>query len=263
MNRYEFRFMHRGEQLDYPSAADESLLRAVQIQRPGKQRALLMLHGFSSSPAVYRRLIPLLPDYQAIVCPILPGHADSIAAFGQAQASDWLKTAEMHCQQLMLSYQQVDVLGLSLGGLLASQLAQKYSLNHLFLLAPALRLHAPPKQTLKALDWLTWLGFIELRNKAGNLLDPAARELSYRRVPLSAFITVLEMLRDYDWQAPACPTDVFLGLHDEVVDSQAVDQLLRGHSGIEIHWLTESAHVLPLDNEFQLIADCIQQRFQR
>ena len=261
MNRYEFRYMHRGVQLDYPAEQDKSLLRSVQIQNKGKKKALLLLHGFSSSPAVYRQLIPLLPAYQAIVCPVLPGHADSIKAFSQAQAAEWLSTAEQHCQQLMLSYQQIDVLGLSLGGLLASHLAQKFSLNHLFLLAPALRLQVSVRQTLALFRCLSKLGFIELRNKAGNLLAPLAAELSYRRVPLSAFISILEMLQTYEWEPPACPTDVFLGLHDEVVDSQAVDQLFRGRPQTEIHWLTDSAHVLPLDNDYQLIANCIAQRF--
>ncbi len=41
--------------------ADAYLLTPVHIKAEGQKHVLLLLHGFSSSPAVYRELLPLLP----------------------------------------------------------------------------------------------------------------------------------------------------------------------------------------------------------
>jgi|GEM_PF-878283 len=257
MNYDDFRYMRRGKQLASLRKEEYALLNPVNQRGSKKDHALLLLHGFSSSPAVYRYLIPQLKGYDAIVCPALPGHAQSIASLGQAKAADWLAATSACCAELIETYDKVDVVGLSLGGLLACDLSQQFALNHLYLLAPALRLHMRVNAMIKLAYGLQFLGFSHLRNAAGNILNNERAEIAYRKLPITAIIEMLQLARDYRWRAPQCPTDLFLGAHDAVVDSNKVESLFRGLPNVAIHWLNDSAHVLPMDNDLAQIVACI------
>lgn len=259
MNDNDFRFMRRGKHLSGLNKEELDLLKPINQRGTGKERALLVLHGFSSSPAVYRFIIPKLKNYDAIVCPVLPGHAESIDAFAHCTSAEWVLSANNSCEALVKEYQKVDVLGLSLGGLLACDLSQRFPLNHLFLLAPALKLQIKINIMLKLAQTLRCLGFRYLRNAAGNLKTDDQAEIAYRKLPISAIIEMLTLAQQYQWVAPTCPTDLFLGSYDAVVSSQEVEQLFAPLPNVSIHWLKNSAHVLPLDSDLQEIIKCINQ----
>lgn len=255
-----FRYMRRGKQIADLTSEDLKLLQPINLRGKEKKNALLVLHGFSSSPAVYRYLIPNLKNYDAIVCPVLPGHGHSIDAFSQSKASDWLLAAQQACEELFQNYKTVDVLGLSLGGLLACELSKTFAIHHLFLLAPALKLHMNLHLMIPLAKILQSIGFQHLRNTAGNLLSNVDAEIAYRKLPVSAIIEMLSLAHHYKWVAPTCPVDLFLGTYDEVVASKEVEQLFLSLTNVTIHWLTNSAHVLPIDNDYKEIIDCINNR---
>ncbi len=167
----DFRYMRRGKHLSELQSEEANLLAPVNQRGKGTERALLVLHGFSSSPAVYRYLIPNLKNYDAILCPVLAGHAESIEAFSKSKAADWLQSAKNACELLINQYQKVDVLGLSLGGLLACQLSQSFAINHLFLLAPALKLHMRINGMLKLARFLSAWDFDNFATPQG-ILSP-------------------------------------------------------------------------------------------
>ncbi|CAM2873753.1 lipase [Legionella steigerwaltii] len=260
INQNDFRYMRRGKQLLDLKKEDLALLEPISQQGPKKDHALLLLHGFTSSPAVYRYLIPQLNHYDALVCPALPGHAESISAFAQAKAEDWLNWAMLECEALFKEYQKVDVLGLSLGGLLACKLSTTFTFNHMFLLAPALKLQMNINQNLKLLTLLKTLGFCELRGQAGNLCTNKYAEISFRRIPIPALIELFTLIREHLWVAPNSPIDLFLGTHDAVVASKEVERMFSHLPNTTIHWLANSAHVLPLDNDLDQIVQCVNQR---
>lgn len=257
MKHDDFLYMHRGKQVGVLAAEDAGLLAPIEIKGEGRERALLLLHGFSSSPAVYRRLLPSLTLYDTVVCPALPGHGDSIAAFSQARASQWIDCVEQTCERLVNTYQSVDVMGLSLGGLLACHLSNRFPLHHLFLLAPALSIYANLPLTLLAARVLYALGLRNIPNKAGNLLTEGHPELSYRLLPVSQIIEILTLIRSFQFKPPTCPTDVFLGRYDEVVRSDDIAALFAHIPNTQIHWLEHSAHVLPLDGDIDQILACV------
>lgn len=257
MKRDDFRHMYRGKQLHALTEKDVEAMRPYKKTGQGKEHALLMLHGFTSSPAVYRNLLPLIKGYDAIVCPVLSGHADSIDAFAQSTAMDWMESAEKACEALLNDYKKVDVLGLSLGGLLACALSQKFSLHHLYLLAPALDIRLKINNSLTLARLCHALGFRQYRNVAGNILNPDQSEISYRRLPTSIIIEILTLIDEFNFVAPPCPIDLFLGRKDAVVNSEKVNKRFKKLNHASIHWLNHSAHVLPLDNDVQYIADCI------
>lgn len=259
MTANDFRYMHRGKQISGLQVGDEHLLESINQRGNKKGRALLLLHGFSSSPAVYRYMIPQFKNYDAIVCPALAGHADSIQAFSMVTAQDWLATATQSCSSLLKEYKKVDVLGLSLGGLLACELSKQFNINHLYLLAPALKLKMNVEFMLKLAKTLYFFGFRYLRNAAGNLLTTQHAEIAYRKLPIATIIEILTLNKNYQWHAPNCPIDLFLGAEDQVVSSNEVESLFAELPNTQVHWLKNSAHVLALDNDLQQIVDCINQ----
>ena len=257
MNIDDFRYMYRGKVVATLKPEDASLLASFEREGQQKNRALLLLHGFSSSPAVYRRIIPALEMYDAVLCPALPGHGNSIAAFSTVLAKDWVDCATRSCERLQSSYAQVDVMGMSLGGLLACHLSTLFPLNHLYLLAPALSLRGNIPLVLMLTRSLHALGLRNIRNRAGNLCSATYPELAYRKMPLSAIIQILTLIQAFKLKLPTCPTDLFLGRHDEVVHSSNVMRLFTESPHTNIHWLNNSAHVLPLDNDIDTIVACL------
>lgn len=258
MNIDDFRYMRRGKQLDFLTSQQAHLLAPVNIRGSGTERAVLLLHGFSSSPAVYRQLIPALTGYDAIVCPTLPGHGESIAAFTAVKASDWIAAAEKTFEALTKEYKAVSVVGLSLGGVLACHLSQRFALHHLYLLAPAIALQLNIPLALKFAHILRWLGCKSVRNRAGNLCSQLHSELAYRKLPVATAIEILTLINNFHFVPPSCPTDVFLGRFDKVINTNLVEKSFAGAPNVTVHWLANSAHVLPLDSDVEIIVECIQ-----
>ena len=263
MSIEEFAYMHNGiikanaSQNDIIYFSDQTLYQ--KINPPSQQRALLCLHGFSSTPAVFRYLLPLLLKYDTISIPILPGHGCSIQEFSTVTAKDWLFAVEASYTKLdnTKQYQTIDVLGLSLGGVLASYLSQRFLFNHLYLLAPALDLQYNIHCWLVIARVLLRLGFVRIRNRAGNILTPDQFELAYRQQSIHGIIEVFTLILNYKQPADNIPTDIFLGRYDQLIDNQKILTRFKHSANTKIHWLEQSAHVLPLDNDYNMIADII------
>ncbi|MCX7115009.1 MAG: alpha/beta fold hydrolase [Gammaproteobacteria bacterium] len=254
----DFAWMWQGIAKRTASTQDTALLKAVDIRGDGQKHAILLLHGFSSSPAVFRTLLPHLNHYDGIFIPALPGHAQSIEAFSNTSAQAWLDYTHTYCQQLTQQYERVDVLGLSLGGLLACHLSQHLPLHHLYLLAPAFYLNVPIKPALFFLQVLQNIGIRSIRNRAGNIHHPEHEELAYRRLPLSVIKAILTLIKTTPFIPPRCPTDLFLGCHDAVLNNMKIMKLFQSLPHTTIHWLKHSAHVLPLDADYPQIVRTIQ-----
>lgn len=253
----DFCYQWRGKVVN--QATNEVYHTLVPLCQPGTQQehALLLLHGFASSPAVFRTLLPRLNQIDAFFCPVLPGHGESIEALAQTNIQAWIKAAEIACETLTQRYARVDVMGLSLGGLLASHLSQRFQLNHLYLLAPAFTLQGPLNATLWLTKALHRCGIKSIKNRGGDLCSPQNPELTYCRLPLSAIIEILTLIKQTVYIAPTCPTDLFLGRHDHVVNSLDIEQKMQTSANVTVHWLEHSAHVLPLDNDVNVIADVV------
>jgi carboxylesterase len=254
----DFRHMRHGKTIQPLSKEQAHWLKPYDKQDLSSEHALLMLHGFSSSPAVYRELLPSLSSiYGTIVCPALPGHATDIASFSTVQASEWVHAAESACQELISSGKKVDVMGLSLGGLLSCHLANTFSLNHLYLLAPALSLKLNIPLSIGLAKFLRVLGFKSLRNKAGNIHTARSAEIAYRLLPINTIIEILTLINEFEFHPPTCSVDIFLGRYDEVVESGHVAGAFNGLPNANLHWLENSAHVLPLDGDIDSILACV------
>ena len=107
---------------------------------PSAARAVLLIHGFTGTPFEVRPLGEELAGRGLrAVGPLLPGHGADAAALNRTTWRDWLAAME----RALAAVAPVAIVGLSLGGLLALELARAHpELSALCLLATPLWL--PP-----------------------------------------------------------------------------------------------------------------------
>lgn len=90
----------------------------------GSREACLCIHGFCGAPAVFLPLVDTILDagYDCYA-PLLPGHGTRPEDMIDVKLEQWLDTASAWLDELLPRYERVHLLGLSLGGAIASWLA--------------------------------------------------------------------------------------------------------------------------------------------
>jgi carboxylesterase len=124
----------RGRAARLPLGADGIIVGAGPINlsaggAPGtRQPAALLLHGFGDTPQTLARLAAHLHDRGwAVRVPLLPGHGRTLGDWARTRAADWLDAARAELAALRRQHDAVALVGLSMGGALASVLAAEES----------------------------------------------------------------------------------------------------------------------------------------
>lgn len=105
----------------------------------GNEIGCLLIHGFSSTPAEVRELGEKLKTFGYTVYGVkLAGHGTTVEDFETSKYSDWIDSVTDAYNKLKKSCSKVCVIGHSMGGVLALNIAENYSVDKLVLLAPAL-----------------------------------------------------------------------------------------------------------------------------
>ncbi|MUK89727.1 alpha/beta fold hydrolase [Ornithinibacillus sp. L9] len=152
----------------------------------------LIIHGFTGGPYELEPLTNYLKENTNwdILVPTLPGHGKQLA-LENVTHKNWINTAEKSLLQLKEKYEEIYVIGFSMGGMIAAYLAAKYKVDKLVLLATA-RKYLSVKQM--GVD----LGDVIKDSFQGNLSQNKLY-LNYKRklgtVPLKANIEFLKLVR--------------------------------------------------------------------
>lgn len=96
----------------------------------------LIIHGYTGGPYEVEPLADYLREHTnwRIEVPTLPGHGRKLN-LDNISHKRWIKAAEDSLQQLKEKYDEIYLIGFSMGGMIASYLAAKYKVNKLVLLA--------------------------------------------------------------------------------------------------------------------------------
>jgi carboxylesterase len=90
----------------------------------GGSVGLLLVHGFTGSPAEMRRIAPAFQQHGLTVsAPLLPGHGTTPADLSCQRLEDWLDHVHASLSDLQRTCPTVFIGGLSLGALLALHVA--------------------------------------------------------------------------------------------------------------------------------------------
>jgi carboxylesterase len=113
---------------------------AIELLNGPASPALLLLHGGGDTPQTLRYLADHLHSGGYTVrVPLLPGHGRTLEHFARVNADDWLTAARVAYREMRSRHAWVGIVGLSMGGALAVQLAaEQRDLPALALLAPYL-----------------------------------------------------------------------------------------------------------------------------
>ncbi|MFS0675047.1 alpha/beta hydrolase [Ornithinibacillus sp. 179-J 7C1 HS] len=98
----------------------------------------LIIHGYTGGPHELEPLTNYLQEHTDwhISVPTLPGHGQKLA-LDNVHYKSWIETAEASLKRLKEKYDEIYLIGFSMGGMIAAYLAAKYKVDKLVLLATA------------------------------------------------------------------------------------------------------------------------------
>jgi carboxylesterase len=234
------------------------------LERAGAP-AILLLHGAGDTPQTLRYLATTLHEQGFhIAAPLLPGHGRTIREFSHVTADALSDAARNAYRELRERHDWVAVIGLSMGGALAVQLAANNDdLPALGLLAPYLGM---PWTIERFAQW-SWLwGALVPAVRSGDgisVLDPIERERSLAYGVFTA--TALRALRITMRRAVAglpnviAPTLVVQSRCDNrisVTDAERAFALL-GAREKHFEWVTGAAHIITVDYGREKVAELV------
>ena len=221
----------------------------------GQRPAVLLLHGFGDTPQSVRYLAGALHAAGWTVhAPLLPGHGRTLAEYGASTAAAWLAHARDELATLRARHAEVAVVGLSMGGAIATVLAAEApDLRGLVLLAPYLsmpnrlrRLARVHRLVELALPWAQGGGEASIRDP-----DEAARNLAYRVVAPHLLAELLRVVETAQEAIPrvTVPTLVVHARQDHRVPVEAAE---REYAKLrmperELVWFEDCGHLMTVD----------------
>ncbi len=197
-------------------------------------RACLLLHGFTGGPYELEPLARHLRS-RGWVCsvPTLPGHGGTPGMLGKARRGDWLDAASKLARLLSERYESIDLVGFSMGGLLAAYLTNRFPIRRLVLLNAAVIYVSPARFVRNAVRQI----------RTGNTEKLRAKH----ETPLGAIIQFMRLVNEVkpEFSRVQVPTLVVQGDSDEIVHPRSafyIHQKLKGEK--ELLVLPKSPHMI-------------------
>jgi carboxylesterase len=236
------------------------LAGAEPFRFDGGRDGILMIHGFSGSPASMRPMGAWFAEQGLSVLGVrLPGHGTSVEDFGRHPWPEWVAETERGLKEMRSRCDRVVVVALSFGCALAVHLAAErpeeveglaLASPHLFdarvALAPVLR------------------PFLRGAKGVGDdIRKEGQTEIAYDRIPVEALVSLAAFLRIARRDLPRvrAPALVFRPGEDHTIPARGAERVLAGLGSTrkELVECPGSYHVITLDND----APAMQERVLR
>ena len=224
---------------------------------PGGPQGVLLVHGFTGSPA---DLLLLGRFLQARGCTVLgvrlAGHATSEEDLSRQTAEDWLDSVRDGAALLRGCTRTLSVVGHSLGGVLAFLLAMEQPLRRIVSLATPVDI-APERGADQLPPRSLCAGrYAPKRRRRMRDVPPAVNE-SYARMPLVSvheLFDVIARMKEHLGEV-AQPTLIMHSKCDHTAAPESARYLYEHIASREkeLVWLERSGHLLPLDVERQTV----------
>lgn len=156
--------------------------------RDGNDTAVLMIHGFTGSPADFRDFARTYPAHgMDVFVPLWPGHGSTPAALEPLGFDEMYSPISALAAHLRQTYDRVHVLGLSYGGVLACLVCLSRPVDSLCLLAPALYLDLDAERKMRLVrrfHLYRWHHKTPKKSKLPPEITPYPLNFAYSQIPL-------------------------------------------------------------------------------
>lgn len=219
---------------------------------------VLVCHGFTGTPQSMR---PLAERFAAegfsVRLPRLPGHGTTWQELNKTRWTDWFAEVDAAYAELAATCDRVVVVGLSMGGTLATLVAETHpnDVAGLVLINPAYVMNNPRLRAVPLLQHVV----PSIAAISGDIKKPGVAEVGYARTPLKALRSQMRMWEQVTRDLPQItqPVILFHSSQDHVVPPACSELFLSRISSEDITdvVLHDSYHVATLDNDAALIED--------
>ena len=229
------------------------------IVLPGGSTTVVLVHGYSGSPAELGLLADSLQrEGYGVECPLLVGHGTCLEDLMPVDPDQWLKQIEAVVDRLQHEGQSVVVGGLSLGAILALQVARRRPcIQGVITYSPPIISGDPRALVAPLLARL----LTSVPRPADDFVDPttAERIWTYNRWPSRCSVKVLELIADARRHLAEVtqPLLVMASRLDRVITARGVNHLRQRVSSpsVKLQWLENSGHLITTDAEWRTVAD--------
>jgi len=218
---------------------------------PGNECGVLLIHGFTGSPAEVRLLGDVLhKEGYTVFAPRLAGHGSTVEEMATTKWPHWYSSVEDAYHILKATCSNITVVGLSMGGLLAFKLATEYQVDRIVSLSTSIFI------VDKRLDMLPvyrlFRDCVPKKRKIYADIDPKYA-LGYDAIPLSSLSSLLNLIEDAKSILPAIqlPLLIIQGQQDHTVQARSGQYIYDTVASKEktLIWLKKSGHIVTIDIE--------------
>lgn len=199
----------------------------------------LLLHGFAGGPHEMEPLSQALQNAGFRTrLPVLPGHGGPLRHLAETTYEDWLRAAELHAQEVSETYGAFDVVGFSMGGLLAAYVANRFPVRRVVFLNAAVIYFSPGRFVRYAVDALRRRDFSHWKKT--------------KETPLGASLQFVRLARSLrpEFSKIASPVLIVQGEMDPIVHPASAKWIYRRVRGPRrIAWFPRSRHMILQDAE--------------
>lgn len=220
----------------------------------GKDQAVLLVHGFTGTPAELRPVGQRISEslHWKVKAPLLPGHGTTVEDLATKRMEDWISFVETEAKGLTNDFLNIHLLGLSMGAALCLEFYRAHPdlVSSLILLAPAVWLRSIGSRALARIIPKLWLPSFLRKIKKGEPLMPG--HVAYEAYPTAAvgeFQRVCDRIRTMS--TISAPTLLIYSEADSTIALRSGEFLakrLKSPLSRTVR-LMESDHILTLGSE--------------
>ncbi|MBP1995197.1 alpha/beta hydrolase [Paenibacillus eucommiae] len=206
---------------------------------PSQKLPCLLLHGFTGGPFELQPLADYLRSSgRSCEVPRLPWHGEDLAQLKTGHWTKWIQSAEWYAERMSAAYGSFDIIGFSMGGLLAAYIAARYPVRKLILLNASV-VYISPSRLLKV---------IHERWKHRDVQDLD----KVKSTPIRAtwqFTRIVRHLRP-ELTKVRVPTFIAQSEQDHVIHPLSARYIYNKLGGYrELSWFPKSRHLICLSDE--------------
>jgi carboxylesterase len=232
--------------------------------------ALLFIHGYSDSPAIYRKMATRLAE-MGFTCRAMlrPGCARPLELYEKATRERWLAAVEEEIAALYEKHGEVWIVAHSLGAAIAIDylLDDPNAVDGIVLLAPLIEVSSERSPVLSARTWykigkkmMLFTDIVENPFEVdAHSADARGYDMYSRYFPRKVYDEIFAVTDSIQERAGelTVPMLMVLSRDDDIIDSETAHGYYEGTSSERkrLVWLEDARHLIPIDTGWDDVAN--------